>query len=357
METRMTATRISAAAALALVLALGPGCGGGDKTEFVLPPGPTVSAINPTTGPAAGGTPATLTGTNFTAFTQVIVGGAPADNVTFVNATTLTFTTPVGAAGPKNVQAANDFGVGTLVGGFTYLPTLLFAADGKSGFAGFLHAVDPVTGVTTAIGQVGFAITGLTMFTDGFLYGTESTTGSMARLIRINPVTGAGTVVGPLEDAAMVPHSSIADLTVSNGVLFGWSENGDQPVTIDHLTGLVTVVGGGTGSSGSGIAADAVGTIFSAPGGVNGTLNTVDPLTGVVTVGPALSGASANVTEINALAFLSGTLYALGNQSGVTSPVELYTIDPATGVMTLVIAYPPGPLDGRAFDSLAGLAP
>jgi hypothetical protein len=343
---------------LAATAALASGCGGGD-TNFVVPPGPSIAGINPTSGSAAGGTAVVLTGSGFTAFTQVTVDGAPVNGLTLVNATTMTFTTPSGAPGLVDVQAANDLGMATLVNAFTYVPTQLLGADGKAGFPGNLFGIDPVTGAAHTIGPIGFAITGLAMFTDGFLYGTESSRNDMSRLIRIDPVTGAGTVVGPLETAAAVAHPSIADLTVSNGVLFGWSENGDQPVTIDHLTGLVTVVGGGTGSFGSGIAADAVGTIFSTTSGVNGTLDTVDPLTGVVTVGPAVTGASPNPSAINALAFLNGTLFALGNDSdnSPASALELYRIDTATGVMTLVAAYPPGAFGGRAMDSLAGATP
>jgi hypothetical protein len=47
----------------------------------------------------AGGQSVTITGTDFTGATAVTIGGTAATNVTVVNATTITATTPAGAAG------------------------------------------------------------------------------------------------------------------------------------------------------------------------------------------------------------------------------------------------------------------
>jgi hypothetical protein len=66
-------------------------------------PNPTVTAVSPSSGAAAGGTAITITGTNFASGATVTVGGAACMNVTVVNATEITCTTPAGTAGTASV--------------------------------------------------------------------------------------------------------------------------------------------------------------------------------------------------------------------------------------------------------------
>ena len=55
---------------------------------------PLVASLNPSSGPAAGGTAVTITGTNFASGAMVTFGSAPATNVVVVNSTTIMATTP-----------------------------------------------------------------------------------------------------------------------------------------------------------------------------------------------------------------------------------------------------------------------
>ena len=64
---------------------------------------PTVTSISPTTGPTAGGTSVTITGTNLTGATSVNFGSEAATEVTVVDATTVTATAPSGTAGGVDV--------------------------------------------------------------------------------------------------------------------------------------------------------------------------------------------------------------------------------------------------------------
>ena len=57
---------------------------------------PTVTGISPTSGPAAGGTLVTITGTGFTGATAVDFGTNPATDLTVVNDTTITADSPAG---------------------------------------------------------------------------------------------------------------------------------------------------------------------------------------------------------------------------------------------------------------------
>jgi hypothetical protein len=83
---------------------------------------PTVTSISPASGPTAGGTSITITGTGFISGTTVTIGGNDASDVS-VSATSITATTPAGADGPQDVVVTNpDIQFDTLIGGFTYVP-------------------------------------------------------------------------------------------------------------------------------------------------------------------------------------------------------------------------------------------
>jgi formylglycine-generating enzyme required for sulfatase activity len=96
---------------------------GGTATRaggFTYVPAPTLTSVSPASGPIAGGTTITLTGTNLTGTTSVTVGGAAATNVQVVSATTVTAVTPAGTAGARNVTVTTPGGSATRTGGFTY---------------------------------------------------------------------------------------------------------------------------------------------------------------------------------------------------------------------------------------------
>jgi hypothetical protein len=90
-------------------------------TYTATPPPPTVTSVSPGAGSTTGGTNVTVTGSNFVSGATLTFGGAAATQVVFVNATTITATTPAHAPGSVNVVVTNPDGqVGTLVNGFNY---------------------------------------------------------------------------------------------------------------------------------------------------------------------------------------------------------------------------------------------
>ena len=94
-------------------------------------PSPTLSGVSPVSGPAAGGTAVTLTGTNFAAGATVTVGGAAATSVVVVSSTRITAVTPAGAAGARDVRVTLSGGqAATLAGGFTYTAGTSTDSDG-----------------------------------------------------------------------------------------------------------------------------------------------------------------------------------------------------------------------------------
>jgi hypothetical protein len=81
----------------------------------------TVTSVSPATGPAAGGTDITITGTNFAGATAVALGGVAATLVVVVDETTITCRTGAHAAGAVNVVVTDDSGAKTLTNGYTYV--------------------------------------------------------------------------------------------------------------------------------------------------------------------------------------------------------------------------------------------
>jgi Tol biopolymer transport system component/pimeloyl-ACP methyl ester carboxylesterase len=87
-------------------------------------PAPLISLVTPGSGPDAGGTPITITGTGFANGASVTLGGALAANVNVVNQTIITAVTPAHAAGVVDVVVMNPDGQsGVLAVAFTYFPT------------------------------------------------------------------------------------------------------------------------------------------------------------------------------------------------------------------------------------------
>jgi IPT/TIG domain len=81
---------------------------------------PTVSAVSPNNGTTAGGTPVTITGTNFAMGATVNFGSNAATSVVVGSATSITCSTPSGSAGAANVSVTVSGNTGTLTSGFTY---------------------------------------------------------------------------------------------------------------------------------------------------------------------------------------------------------------------------------------------
>jgi hypothetical protein len=83
---------------------------------------PTITDITPVSGSTAGGTPITITGTEFMTGATVTVGGAPATDIVVASSTSITAVTPPGTAGAQDVVVTNtDGGTVTSTGGFTYV--------------------------------------------------------------------------------------------------------------------------------------------------------------------------------------------------------------------------------------------
>src|ERR1051326_115496 len=217
-----------------------------------------------------------------------------------------------------------------------------------SGGPGELYILNPTTGgIVQDIGPlndglgVNYGITGLAFDpSSGLLYGStaDSDPATQAKLVTINPLTGLVTVIGNFNVGNAGPKpSTMADLAFdpTTGGLFGiGSVGGPQLYSINRLTGQATVIGGTglTSTGGGGLAVSSGGIFYGTPTGSRfGTYNST---TGAFTLianpaKPAGGGAYA------ALAFDdTGTLFGLNSGPGSPPPTHLVTINPADGTVT-----------------------
>lgn len=100
-----------------------------------LPPPPVVSSVSPSSGPAAGGTSVTITGSGFTGATGVSFGtGHAAASYTVVSSTTITAVSPAGSVGAVNVFVTTAGGTSSAVTAdrFTYLAAPVVTAVSPS---------------------------------------------------------------------------------------------------------------------------------------------------------------------------------------------------------------------------------
>jgi IPT/TIG domain len=72
---------------------------------------PLVTGVTPNRGSTAGGTPVTITGSDFTDATDVTFGGRAAQSFTVVNSSTIQAQTPVSTIGAAQVAVISSSGV------------------------------------------------------------------------------------------------------------------------------------------------------------------------------------------------------------------------------------------------------
>ncbi|HYN43323.1 MAG TPA: IPT/TIG domain-containing protein, partial [Thermoanaerobaculia bacterium] len=121
--TRITATTPVHAAGAVDVAVTTPGGTATSTGGFTyVVPTPTITAVSPSSGPAAGGTPVTITGSGFVTGATVSIGGVAATPVNVASATSITAVTGAHAEGLVDVAVTNPGGTaGTLPAGYTYI--------------------------------------------------------------------------------------------------------------------------------------------------------------------------------------------------------------------------------------------
>jgi uncharacterized protein YhjY with autotransporter beta-barrel domain len=250
---------------------------------------PTLTAVSPASGPTAGGTSVTLTGTSLSGASSVTFGGTPA-TITSNTATSITVTVPAHAAGAADVVATTASGSVTLSGGYTYLatPTLTTAspANGPAGGG-------------TSVTLTGTGLSGATSVTFG---GTEATVdGSTSTSITVTTPAHAPGIVS----IAVTTTGGAATLT--NGYTYV------APLVVSPASG--------------GLPAATVGTAYSEPLSASGG---VTPYQYAVTSGALPAGLSLN-TQTGAI---TGTPTTAG---GASFTITATDADGVTGSATYTL--------------------
>jgi uncharacterized protein YhjY with autotransporter beta-barrel domain len=180
--TATSATSGSASATYSLVIAMAP---------------PSLAAVSPGSGPTAGSTEITVSGSHLTGATSVMVGGVAATSVKVVSDTEIKAKTPANTAGAVDVMVTTPGGTATLPAAFTYVaPTFTFApASGTiaGGTAGVRYE-QPIT-VTGGTPAYRFSATGLPdgMWIDpssGTLSGLPTTPGDYVIVVTVTDQAG-----------------------------------------------------------------------------------------------------------------------------------------------------------------------
>ncbi|MBE2285889.1 MAG: IPT/TIG domain-containing protein [Prosthecobacter sp.] len=247
-DTTITCVTPAAAAGAKSVVVTTPGGSNGANSLLTYVAAPTVTSIAPTSGPTAGGTSVTITGTDFTWVLGVTIGGVAAMNITEVNPTTITATTPAGTAGTASVVVNTAFGSSSANSLFTYVAP-----------APTVTAISPASGPTsggTSVTITGTNFTGATGVTIG---GTTATSVSVVNDTKITAITPAGTA-GTASVVVTTPSGSnsvnslftyVAPPTVTSIAPASGPTSGGTSVTITgtNFTGATGVTIGGAAAT------------------------------------------------------------------------------------------------------------
>ncbi|WP_181408820.1 IPT/TIG domain-containing protein [Schumannella soli] len=269
---------------------------------------PSITAITPNSGPAAGGTTVTITGPGIGQATGVTFGGTPGTNLDG-DADSITVTAPAHSAGAVDVVVTLPTGPLTSTGGFTY--TGAPVAPTATG-------LDPSSGATaggTTVVVDGTGFTGATGVTFG---GTAGTSFTVTNDTTITVTTPAGTA----GNAPVIVQHPNGDATVPGGFTYT-----APPASIQTIAPNSGPAAGGTSITitGPGIGA-ATGVTF---GGAAGTALVSNGADSVTVTAPAHSAGAVDVV----VTLPSTTLTSTGGYTytGAPVPPTATSLTPTTG--------------------------
>jgi hypothetical protein len=172
--------------------ATGPGgtSRGGDWPFTTLPTtaAPTVTAISPRSGSAAGGTVVKITGTGLTGATAVMFGSAEAYVLAINSNTSMSVEAPAGSVGAVNVTVTTPGGTSGITSKdlFRYVPTVADVSPNSGSIAG---------GASVTVTGTGFALgTTATVFKFGTAKATAVDCTSTTECTMVSPSHSAGIV-------------------------------------------------------------------------------------------------------------------------------------------------------------------
>ena len=340
-----------------------------DNYDYEEPGAPTVTDLDPNSGPTTGGTAVTITGTNFVAADEndieVTFGGDAATNIIVVSDTEITAVSPPGDPGTVQVQVTTPFGSSnnTVLDNFTYGTAAPTVTDVNP-------AGGPVEGgnlvVITGTGFSG--VTGAAGVTFGGTNATSYTVNGPTQITAIAPAHAAGTVQVQVTHPANGGSANTSDdnytygnvatitsLSPSSGNVAGGN---NVIITGTNLTGATAVTFGGTAATNFVVnsstqitatapahAAGAVDVVVTTPVGTTAN-TTADNYT--YTAGPTVtdlapsSGPTAGGTSvvITGTGFTGATAVTFGGTNATS-----FTVNSSTQITAVSPAKPTGTVD------------
>ena len=209
---------------------------------------PTITSLSVSTGSTAGGTSVTITGTNFTAATQVLFGGIPAASYVVNSATSITAISPAQAAGVMDIKVATFSGD---------------SASGSSDLFTYTTASAPTVsslsvGTGTTAGGTAVTITG-TNLSDAVSVLFGSVPASSFTVVNSTTVTA----VAPPQAAGTV------DCTITTNAGTSATSSADHFVYTNASTPSITSVTANSGSAAGGSTVAIAGSGFTGATAVN----------------------------------------------------------------------------------------
>lgn len=270
---------------------------------------PTITTLSPASGPTAGGTVVTMTGTNFRAGATVTFGGTAGTSVVVNSATEIVVTTPAKAAGAYNVVVTNsDTSTYTKASGFTFgdQPTITAVAPATVGTAG---------GASVQVTGTNFR-TGATMTVGGTAF-TGVTVNSATELVATAPAKVEGTynVVVTVDGLSYAKANALSYVPVTNPTI----------ASLSPATGS-TAGGASVNIAGTGFMAGATVTF----GGTAGTSVVVASPTEIQVVAPAKVAGTHNVVVTNS----NGGSATKLNAWAAVAPPTVTAVSPNSGTVS-----------------------
>ena len=321
-------------------------------------PAPTVTGVSPNNGSMAGGTPVTITGTNFATGATVTFGATAATNVVVTNSTTITATTPAGNAGAATVTVTVSGQSGSLSNGFTYIapPTVTSVSPNNGPAVGgttiTITGTNFATGAAVIFGGAAATNVGVTNSTTITATTPAGTAGAVTVTVTVNGLSGslsnAFTYVVPPTVTDVSPNSgstaggtavTITGTNFATGATVTFGTTAATNVVVTNSTKITATTPVGT--------AGAVTVTVTNPGSQTGSLTSGFTYVVVPTVssvspnnGPVAGGTTVTITGTN---FSAGATVTFGTAAGtnvaVTNSTSITATTPAgtAGAVTVTV--------------------
>lgn len=287
---------------------------------------PAITGVSPNSGPNAGGTDVTISGSGFSGATAVTFGGQPASAFTVTNGSTIVATAPAGA-GPVHIAVTTELG-GTsdavAADLFTYPPvasaTTLTASPGTLTYGAMVSLTAQVSASETPTGMVTFRDGGTQLATAVPLNGA-----GQATLYTTALNAGSHSITATYSGDACCQGSTSSAATVTVGT---------APTTIGLTASTTSIIYGQTVTLSA--------TVSSGVGTPTGQVMFRDGSFPLGTVDLAAGSASLSTSALSAGSHTLTASYlgAPNYGTGASSPVSLTVTKADT---TSLLSVPPDP--------------